>query len=337
MALKDLIRDVHGPKTIRLSPAIDKYLVHNETLPNDHDFGWHPSSFCDSCPRAQVISDVLGLELGEGSIAPKLRRIFDVGSACHRWYQEEYLGPMGILWGKWRCSRCHGTTWGFMPKNRHGCERSLEDTTCWKLCGGEEGRLDQAKIAKRGGCIHCGVWGRWEFKEIPFRLEHPELEEPVLSHTDGLLWLAQTWITLEVKTINSFGFAALNDAKLQHVLQGQCYSELLMRKAVRGLPPDVEVPEPEKLLVFYIGKNTSDEREFLMDVDREVGSAVLEKPLIVERSMETRELPPRHEECEGKPLTKRAKKCKAKKYCFAANVSFANLVKYRSNHGRRTK
>jgi len=338
MALKDIVRNIQdAPKVKSLSEVIDNFIVQRESKPNDHSYGWHPSSFCDMCIRHKVISDIVE-EKKANNFSEKLYRIFDVGSSLHRWYQEEYLGPSGILWGKWRCSRCHMYVWGFMPSIKCSCEESQRTPLCLKFCtdfsrssSSSEATYLPEKMQNRGGCVHCGKWGKWEFREVPFRLDAEGLSEPILGHCDGVLILP-SGVLLEAKTINSFGFAGLFAPRRAHVLQGQAYAELLRRKAVPGCTRPL--PEAKKILIFYIGKNTSDEKEFWIDVDRDVGSAVLEIPFQVEAAHKSKTLPDKHSECEEDEKCRRVKKCSVKKFCFAKRVSYKSLTLYGEKYGR---
>jgi len=347
MSLRDVVRQIHGPTD--LSSDIDRFISTQEKqFPSNREEGWHPSEFCGACARALVINSLVVIPKKE--IKPKLRRIFDVGTSTHRLYQEEYLGPMGVLWGKWRCSRCHTVKWGFMPKRRCACTEEDRDSTCFRVCGeGVEQRTatswpytiwSKRLMENRGGCIHCGVWGHWEFREIPFKSDNTLLSKPIVGHSDGLIRLGTFWIVLEIKTINSYGFAALREPKENHVLQGTTYTELVLRKKVRRLPGEIQVPTPDELWILYVGKNTSDEKVYKIPIDmemREKGARLLEKPELVDQSIEKGVLPLRLVECDSKKA-KRAKKCAAKKYCFAKEVTFAKLKKLgEEQRGRLTK
>lgn len=331
MALNDIVDNLREVPHQSISKAIDSHIKKREELPNSHGYGWHPSSFCDMCVRQRVISDLVCLEKAD-DLSPRLFRIFDVGTAMHRWYQEEYLGPLRILWGPWRCSRCHRVLWGFMPKVKCDCEIVQKTKKCVHYCS-HDGQFVKEEMDERGGCLHCGKWGRWEYLEIPFYYD-AKLSEPYLGHCDGIIRLNDIWYLLEIKTINSFGFSALWTPKPAHVLQGQAYSELIRRQAVKNLPK--ALPKVEKIILLYLGKNTSDEKEFVIDVDQEVGEEVLLKPVNVENSLRIGELPERHEECEEK-TSKRAKKCDMKKFCFAKNVNVPSLKLYGDKYGRRSK
>jgi hypothetical protein len=311
-------RNLFGENDTELPSIRDKinsFLETSQSLPNNREHGWHVSSFCDACARSMVLERIRNIS-SKDPVDPKLQRIFDIGTNTHRWYQEKYFGPMGILWGKWACSRCGEVLWGLMPKSPHRCAPVLSTRRCKIECDlNDIGSYNSKKVDARGGCLHCGWWGSWEFQEIPFRLFLDGLDLPILGHTDGLLLLGRTWVVLEIKTINSFGFGYLNGPRPGHVYQGFVYGELIRRKNIPGLPDGVNVPIPTKVLVLYVEKNTSSEKEYLVDLNKEVGSKILRRPLFVEECIEDKRLPPKHKDCPNMS-SKRAKKCNIRRLCF---------------------
>lgn len=316
MSLSDLIRDVHGSEPMALKPLLDVHMRKLEEYPSNRADGWHPSEFCDSCSRATILNKLLDKEV-PFEVGPRLRRIFDYGSALHEWYQNKYLGPMGILWGKWQCSRCREIEWGFMPNDRHDCEAgSFQNTyACRNHCSRDDGRgADAEKIGERGGCLHCGKWGFWEFAEVPVLYQHPKLDKVIVGHSDGLV-LLDCWRVLEMKSINDRGFNGLLGPKTGHRNQCEIYGGLIARGRVRAAPKNVEVPTPTGGLVLYMGKDKSVEKEFPFDLDDERYDRLMQYPHEVEAAMEEEELPPRHVECKNRG-TGRAKACKVKSHCF---------------------
>jgi hypothetical protein len=314
MALKDLIRKVHGPST--LSTSIDIHLMKDETLPDNREIGWHVSSFAGNCERAIVLYKLLRSKKNS-SVSPQTRKIWDVGSALHHWYQNYYLGPMGILWGKWRCSRCHGVVWGFMPTQRHNCEPSRETWICKKLCNRNSiGKHDEDFVQSRGGCIHCSLWGRWEYKEVPVRYFDPDtMYLPIVGHSDGLIYLGGIWYIIEIKTRRDPMFQFTTKADVAHEAQGKVYGYLIRNGHVRGLPEGVKCPRPLKLMNMYVAKNISEEKEFVCDLDDNEGEDLLSKPKMIESAIVERSLPVRRESCDNL-LAPTVKKCGIGTLCY---------------------
>jgi hypothetical protein len=313
MALKDLIREVRGPDEVK--PAIDSYLCKFDKLPSNRADGWHVSQFCSMCPRKEVLKKLVSYSEEVLSTNTKLLRIFHIGSAVHRWYQEEYFGPMGILWGKWRCSRCHAIYWGVMPEIKHDCEQGqglinyfCDDVGCFRY---------PEHIEKRGGCNHCGVWGKWEYEEVPVFYEDSRLSKPIVGHADGIIYLGRRWILLEIKTINEWAFKLMKGARESHQNQGQVYGNLINMKAVHSIPANVEIPRVSDLVILYIAKNTSEEREFWYPMSEDKGDFLLSLPARYHNSLERRELPNRIRACKTF-RSEKAKDCVVANYCFGA-------------------
>lgn len=87
----------------------------------------HVSNLYDLCPRREIIN--LAYEEKKDRVEPRLQMIFDHGTAAHEWYRQRYFGPMGYLWGTWRCSRCRKKSIGVMPSGPCSCVSSECDKT----------------------------------------------------------------------------------------------------------------------------------------------------------------------------------------------------------------
>lgn len=330
--MKDIIKAAHGGETLRAQ--LEAFVSTLEDLPNFRAAGWHPSEFADMCARHHVLGKIVEVKDKPFVVDVRLRRIFDVGHALHGWYQQKYLGPAGLLWGRWRCSRCRKTVWGFMPRGKHDCDAAQYDRSCTSICydGPKPSDCNPEKVKERGGCNHCGIWGEWLFEEVPIEVPAGAkglgLKVPLPGHSDGLVtdkpWeMDGTWSVFELKTINDRGFHMLPGAKQGHRNQAEIYGRLIQLGYVPA-PKGVEVPIPEKGIVFYVGKNTSEEKEFPFDLDKKHGDFLLSQPLEVELAFKVEELPNRHPECSSM-FEPRAKKCPAASFCFGGK-DYGQLV-----------
>ena len=296
MALKDIIRDVHGPN--ELIPLINQYV---SSRPGDYrEEGWHPSGFAGMCARKEVLMKLVNWPEEEWNPDTRLLKIFDVGKALHEWYQNKYLGPMGILWGKWKCSICGQIEWGTMPGIPCKCLGMIARSS----------KLPPARMT-------------WHYEEIPLKYEWEGCEKPVVGHSDGLVKVGVSWKELELKSINDYGFSKLGSAKPEHVSQGKVYMELVRRKCVRGLPEGIEVPVPDALLMLYVNKDKSIEKEFEFPYDDQ-GARELEQPERYERAFIEKILPERHHLCTNM-LTNPANDCPVGSYCFG-NLNWEQLL-----------
>jgi hypothetical protein len=284
MALKDLLHKVHGPE--QLSAAIDIFILKREE--EDRSDAWHPSSFRGMCPRREIIKLLLGMD-DIRTVEPRTKRIWDVGTAIHSWYQNEYLGPMGILWGKWQCASCDSVKWGFMPERE---------------------------------CPECKR-ERWRYKEVPIRAKLSMGMKPIAGHSDGLLNLPMGWADLELKSTNDRIF---NQLTLDHkyvqdaIAQGQIYSELILQECVSA-PEGIAIPKPTKLLVMYVNKDKSFEKEFLVDLDRKKAKEQLHGPVQYEEAIMKEELPDKWKVCTTIDVHP-ASTCEVNTACFHTHASW---------------
>jgi hypothetical protein len=277
MSLKDAFQSVFGSDDIKV--LLDEFLLKREKEQPART-GWHPSSFCDMCPREFVIRRLIPQYDREEELEPDLIRIFDTGHAHHYWYQNEYFGPMGILWGRWQCLKCDTIDWGFKQKDK---------------------------------CPHCGGT-HFLYKEVPVVAKLPNCVDPVNGHADGLIIIRNRWYLLEIKTIKSNALKWMKGAMDKHVKQAQIYCELIRQRLV-PVPFGTTIPTPEKILILYISKNDSELRDYIVDADPDFAREQMKRPVVVEKALAFRELPEKLPEC-TKLSDKRAQKCAVRHRCF---------------------
>lgn len=155
--------------------------------------GLHPSQIHGMCFREKIYSEYLldvmsecpeisNIEFKE-DITATLQAKFDIGHAIHHWYQNKYLGPMGILKGGWACKKCDAYQEGFMPAN---------------VCS-------------------CG--GRWRFIEPQANI--PELD--IVGHCDGIIDRGDGPWVMDIKTIDPDRFRSLSEPSMSYIYQVHCY------------------------------------------------------------------------------------------------------------------
>ncbi|MCK5642023.1 MAG: hypothetical protein KAJ19_14560 [Gammaproteobacteria bacterium] len=253
--------------------------------PDFRAVGWHVSEFHKLCPREEVLRRIVGKEEKSPTFAPRTKRIFDVGSALHKWYQNDYFGNMGILWGKWMCLGCETIYWGFKPKD-----------DCW-----------------------CGRT-YYDYKEVPVEAKlsvtYSE-KKSIVGHSDGLIYWCHKWYVLEIKTINDRGFERLTGAYADHKSQSLISLDLIRNRYVVA-PDNVKVPMPIQVIMIYVNKNDSMEKLFLLDQDEETTSAKSVIPDIIEAASSRKILPEKKTGCVTKSR-KPACQCKMKDLCFSCD------------------
>lgn len=160
------------------------------------DSYFHVSSLYYMCPRCEVYKAVLPPDkLPSDRLDAMTQARFDIGHAMHYWYQNKYLGPMGVLKGKWRCRRCHNVVNGFMPT-----------TTCEKCAG--EGR----KRVKD-----------WEFDETVVLSKKWNIKGKI----DGILAPDGEEYLMDLKTCKPSLFSKLQKPWPSAIFQVQVYMWLL--------------------------------------------------------------------------------------------------------------
>jgi len=210
------------PKGKRESILVDRLVEYLDELDDDYakDSFFHVSSLYYMCPRCEVYKAVLPPEkLPSARLDAITQARFDVGHAMHYWYQNKYLGPMGVLKGKWKCRRCHSVVKGFMPTTY--CEKCTEE--------GRKGVKD------------------WEFEETVVMSK----KWNILGKTDGILVPDDEEILLDLKTCKPSLFSTLKKPWPSAIYQVQVYMWLLkikrgvlvyIDKSVDGSVPIKEFP-----------------------------------------------------------------------------------------------
>lgn len=331
MALKDLLKNVAKRKVeaYNLAGKLDHAILRGEMKPSQRRTDcWHPSQIVDGIcarqavllhrlPPEQIVPEVEG-ELYDA----KTYRIFDTGHAMHAWYQERYLGPSGLLWGFWRCSRCHHEVKGTMPQD--SCPRcqwtgeidsetvNLTAHACEKFCSfdgympgvdiSHRTQRSDEKVKARGGCVHCRAWGHWEFREPPASIPHLNVH----GHGDGALvdepFSDKPPETLvELKT-SGRGFYGLMDAMMKHKKQVMVYLHAMKLK---------------RAVILYIDKQNSDLKEFEMEYDRTLIADVLEDIADAETCKKDATLPTPPRKCCKTPKDGARRGCRVITPCFA--------------------
>ncbi len=337
MSLSDLLKRMRNDEPIaHLVPRITAFIQDRILRPSFREEGvWHPSQMGEMCPRREVIARLLPKDA-----APKfemdswLYQIMELGHWVHRGYQEEYLGPMRVLHGRWRCSRCHHEVRGLMPQD--ACSQcqwkpanriDLTPKVCVSTCGDYfKKSRDESKPSLRGGCLHCGRWGRWEYLELPVRHTFTvgESEEEVAGHIDGLIDVGRPdgLGILDIKSINPRSFPTTNTIPGKYRDQLQLYLGASPHLAERF--PELGLPAEGVRwgMILFVNKSPTreqgHEKEIILDRDEKEFEAILSNPRRVREALDANFLPDRLEECIS-PKSKRAKGCDVCDACFACD------------------
>lgn len=185
--LKGMPGDEDDYKTV--SERINAFIAAGLHVTEERDPGFHASQMFYLCPK-RVILDLLFPEHVSGiETNIEAQRIFGIGHAVHEWVQNKWLGPAGIIFGKWQCYACDSKTKGFMPER----------------------------------CPVCDAPRRKLFY-VERKLRDRSLN--LVGHADGVTKLMKKKAILEVKTINPDGFKKLKQPLPAHYYQVNVYMHL---------------------------------------------------------------------------------------------------------------
>ena len=281
--LKDLVHTVQESKPEQEEPAeeltskIDRFLL---TVEDDkyHGSGWHPSTLCKFCPREKRLQE--REKVPSETIEPQTRRVFDIGTDTHYRYQNYYLGPMGVLWGCWECSRCEKQVWGFFPEKKCTCK-------FWKK--------------------------RWVYKEVPVKKQDKDLDEPYVGRSDGLLYLNKTWYVLDIKTSRYEGYVYIKKPYKAHIDQVNIYGKLINDGHIKS--EEHKTVPVNKGIVLYYNKNDSSHKSYIFDLDFSRADFLLNQAKVYVAAKKAGMIPDRLEACRIKS-NYRTKRCSMRDVCF---------------------
>jgi hypothetical protein len=136
-----------------------------------------PSTLSKFCPRAWTMAFRMGIPLID-DIDINGRWYMDGGNAFHKMFQEEWLGPLGIIKGGWECQRCLYRVGidpaDLTPIHSHG-EDFIEKVTA------------RSAVTMPKKCPRCGMQPGWK---VGWRYIEPllyDVETMICGWTDGLL------------------------------------------------------------------------------------------------------------------------------------------------------
>jgi len=272
-------------------PELKKFLDDLNKQPNGRASGWHASQLFKMCPRKEILSRLFPDLAQYEKIKPQLRVIFDVGHAVHKWFQNQYYGPMQVLRGDWVCLRCSHKEHGFMPKTAHGCNG------------------EKRYQVKPGGNRF------WRFVEMFAR----NAEWNICGSIDGLLTIRggtslEEELILDIKTANPYSWKIAEDASDAYKYQMRIYQWLFKMK--RGV-------------IQYIDKGGSTSlfpiKEFIVEYDEKTPRNAQMRIRVFRESVKEKSLPPRARECQADRDCWKAKDCAWAKLCFEEGADKANL------------
>jgi hypothetical protein len=254
------------------------------------------SSAYEFCAREWVLDELFHDELYEQ--VDWLSKLYMArGSVMHKVIQNQILGPAGILWHKWACTKCGKIYDGFMPREVCECSASCKDNCIW--VGDKTKRI----------CQFCPKFGRYDYIEPEMKIVIGNKE--LIGHTDGILKFnidtKEVTRLLEIKSIASRLFAQLSEPYESHFAQANLYMHLLNIKQASILYID------RGLSVMPILK------EYIVEYDKELAESIISNirngDLVVARAkgIKFEDLPVRV--CDTKDDF-RAKKCPYRDKCF---------------------
>lgn len=267
------------------------------TRPPDHRAeGWHPSQLMDMCPRAEILRQLLPDATRDiEKIDCRTQLIFDVGTALHSWWQEQYFGPMGVLKGNWRCVRCgYTTSMTTMPLREHQCGSTCEDGSPVLSASASGVRVGRNRV--------------WRFAEVP--VTSPEWG--IVGHSDGVYLLRGPLGTvetiLEIKTAGPSFWARGGYPYAENIFQINIYMWLTGKKKgvllyidKGGVNKDLPMMGKE----IFVDYNDSARRDTCMKIE------------LYRESVKTQRLPSRMAMCELKPRSARPQSCPFGKVCLS--------------------
>lgn len=205
---EDLIERIHA---FRQKQDANKKRAHDHLYVTD--FAYKP------CMRRLAFT-LLRPDIKDKARDAKILFKMDAGTAIHAWFQEEVLGPMGILSGKWECNRCGHVEVGTMPTSPCMGTVNVLDALSdeWVETPCKDVGLSHVENEEKKK-NYVGM--KWLFKEQRVVLNYHGIE--VTGRLDGVIVVMGDRL-LEIKTTDSERFAQITGPKDYHVFQASVYA-----------------------------------------------------------------------------------------------------------------
>lgn len=229
-----------------VSDSLKRMLRSLNWVPSDRDPGLHCSEMHGFCPRKKLFGLLDPLD-GVGDVDALTMARFNFGTALHSLYQNRYLGPSGLLLGRWRCKRCgrevggaEREQWSPMPKGP--CPDCFKTKACdcvWP---------EKSVVEKH--CQLCPQGDYWRYVELPV-VEKEDGEVLYIGHTDGVL-ATNPHSLLELKSAGPKSYQFLKKPYDSHVLQANLYMRPLRLTQARIVYIDKGNEDPNLVKEFVI-------------------------------------------------------------------------------------
>ena len=195
MSFADVVSSVKkGPDTVVADLVWQSLPSRRENEPKPPANVYRASGLYGLCPRKEFLKHFLPRE--DVWTSKSLDKM-NIGTALHWWWQNHYLGPMGVLLGQWKCLACGSTSDEMMPMPTERCKCSKD-------------------------------WARWEFVEKRVHYKIPGTNLLIVGHYDGILQIVANGkrYLIDLKTTGPKLFAKLKEASEAYIFQLQLYMEL---------------------------------------------------------------------------------------------------------------
>lgn len=230
------VQNEEMPRTDFATSRLIDFLAQTESRKDD---AYHPSQLPYWCTRREVFRRMHVPQtdacLENTWVTPNLQARFDIGHALHWWYQNKYLGPMGVLMGDWKCQHCsHLQKECVMPEE----------------------------------CSKCGDTAL-EYVEMSVNI--PEYD--IYGHCDGILNIDGDVYVMDLKTIDPDLFTNIKKPYDSQTLQLRLYMHALciqkgliifIDKSGRGDTPIKEfLVEQDEEILQEVFNNIDEARDYL--------------------------------------------------------------------------
>lgn len=251
--------------------------ISQENRSNSFEGKIHVSSMSDLCPRALFLHHKY-MDTTMSPVDSNMRIVWAMGRAVEAHIRAQFIEAHGdICLGEWSCVCGVTKVRGFGKQSVHRCIK----------CHGECNTYNEMSLSSQ--------------------------EHYVIGNADLYLLVDGKIMPVEIKSMNSKDFEALEDPLANHCIQVTSYSKML---SLNGFEPHDTCVVIYANKDFKWGKNPYKEfpihhADYMMTVDR-----LFDKSKLAATSIITDRIPDRIESC-ATIASSRAKKCDACSLCFS--------------------